>query len=269
MDAAASDPFFLDWGSSVNVNEDLRRTIRAEIEDIESDINKLQSSVKKEEKDSNQLTKDVAHARAEMMNLSRGATDDRDDSVMNEQIQMRLKDSLNAEVVAIVTPSRNPDSNNTSSRDASDVSPIPAMGSEDDSNERHLEKYLTKCAAEIKSLTTTMQQRKMSLDEYKAKLASIQNEINNVGNQIDRDQKTQSTWSEDVHDKTRELDIEKQRFRCVKEAIQRARKLNGHHAQSLADDVRILVFFSLFIRSFVHSILFLYIPIYFATFLPL
>jgi peptidoglycan hydrolase CwlO-like protein len=256
MEAAASDPFFLDWGSSVNVNEDLRRTIRNEIEGIESDINSLQSNVKVEEKMSSQLTKDFAHARAELMNLSRGATDDRDNSIMNEQIQMRLRDSLMMEVVSVITPPASPEEKSSSSISSSppssstspssdidpQTSPVPVQkhqgsNDNDNSNERHLGKYLSKCAIEVKELSTMLQKKKANIEEYKTKLSTIQYEIQTIVNQSDRDQKTQKTWSDDVDEKRREFDIEKQRIRCGKEAIQRARKLNGHHAQRLANDV--------------------------------
>ena len=250
MDAAASDPFILDWGSSVNVNEDLRRTIRAEIEEIETDIKTLQSNVKVEERISNQLTKDFAHVRTELMNLSRGAVDDRDNSIMNEQIQMRLRESLMMEVVSVITPPSSPDnalpSNDHDSTNHHTESPVTISttvqqesGSSNYSNERHLGRYLSKCAVEVKSLSASMDKKKASLEEDKSKLASIQYNINNIVNQIDGDQKTLNTWSEDVDQKRRELDVEKQRVRCVKDAIQRARKLNGQHAQRLANDVRI------------------------------
>ena len=255
MEAAASDPFFLDWGSSVNVNEDLRRTIRTEIEVIETEVNSLQSNVRAEEKTSAQLTRDFAHARVELMNLSRGATDDRDNSIMNEQIQMRLKDSLMMEVVSVITPPSSPDDKTTSTSIGLDsssspdqqLSPITTQESNGNGNrngnstERHLGKYLSKCADEVKSLTTSMKRKKMNLEDSKSKLSSIQYQINNIDNQINKDKKTQDTWNDDVDEKRRGLDIEKQRFRCVKNAIQRARKLNGHHAQQLANDVSLFV----------------------------
>ncbi len=241
MDNTSSDPFFLDWGSSVNVNEDLRRTIRAEIEDIESDIQKLHSNVKAEEKVSNQLTKDFCHARNELMNLSRGATDDRDNSIMNEQIQMRLRESLTTEVVAVISPPSSPGDKADSTPRLADESMSPITTTNRESNEssaeRHLGKYLANCAAEVKSLSTSMKRKKSSVEEYNEKIDSIQYEINNIGNQYERDQKTQSTWNEDIRTKTREADTEKKRSRSVREAIQRARKLNGHHAQTLAEDV--------------------------------
>ncbi len=242
MDAAASDPFFLDWGSSVNVNEDLRRTIRTEIEGIDSDIKTLQSNVRQEEKISAQLTKDFAHARAELVNLSRGATDDRDNSIMNEQIQLRLRDSLMTEVVSVITPTTSPEKKSqpttaNSFEEDEQMSPVGIQHSEDNTNERHLGKYLSKRAAEVKSLTTSMQEKKSSLEDYKSKLATIQYEIDTVVNQLGRDQKTQNTWSDDADEKRREFDVEKQRIRCVKDAIQRARKLNGQHAQRLANEV--------------------------------
>lgn len=235
--SAATDPFFLDWGSSVNVNEDLRRTIRAEIEGIDSDIQKLQSNVKAEEKICNQLTKDFCYARNELMNLGRGATDDRDNSTMNEQIQMRLHDSLMTEIVSVITPPTTPD-------EKSSISPsddiIPNMKKDDYSNERHLGKYLTKCSSEVKTLSTSIQKKKADYEDCESKLTSVQLDINNILNQIDRDQKTQDSWSDDVHEKTREFDSEKQRIQRVKDSIKRARNLNAHHAQRLANDVSII-----------------------------
>ncbi len=253
-----ADPFFLDWGSSVNVNEDLRRSIRNEINEIDYDISHLQSNVKAEEKTSHQLTKDFAHARAELMNLSRGATDDRDNSMMNEQIQLRLRDSLLTEVVSVITPPTSPcdksddDDVVAVGMDQRESSPIitviPAHPPQDKSpsspfdcsNERHLGKYLSKCAAKVKLITSSMKEKKSNLEESESKLSSLQFEIDTLLTQISREQKTQSTWNDDVDEKKKERNVEKQRLRSVKDAIQRARKLNGQYAQRLANDVSLI-----------------------------
>ena len=184
------------------------------------------------------------------MNLSRGATDDRDNSIMNEQIQLRLRDSLMIEIASVVTPSNSPDDKgeNAISSSSSEkhgmvddhddaTSPIPTQESVDYSNERHLGKYLTKCAIDVKGLSKSMKQKKLNLDECQSKLESMEYEINNILAQIERDQKFSNSWSDEVDEKRRELDIELQRMRCAKDAIQRARKLNGSHAQRLANDV--------------------------------
>jgi len=193
--------------------------------------------------------KDLAHARAELLNLSRGAADDRDNSVMNEQIQMRLRESLMTEVVAVITPPSSPDESKGSPSNVMDIdtssddngsSPDVVQESNDNSNERHLGKYLTKCANEVKELSTAMKNKKMKLEECKSNVLAIKYEFNAISNRIERDQKTQNKWSDEVDEKRRELDIEKQRNRCVKESIQRARKLNGDHAQRLADDSKTL-----------------------------
>ena len=117
-DASVSEPL-ISWGSSVNVNEDLRRSIRSEIEALDADIDTIQGNIKNEDRISAQLAKDFAHSHAEMVQLRRSAADELDSAMMREQVRTRLKASLRSElmsptsVVVVVSPSNDDDSMNT------------------------------------------------------------------------------------------------------------------------------------------------------------
>ncbi len=100
--STTDEPFFLDWGSSVNVNDDLRHTIQSEIETIHIDITNLNNNIKQEQRTSSQLSRDYSHAQSELIHLSRGANDERDNAIMNEEILSRLKSSSLKEVIGVV-----------------------------------------------------------------------------------------------------------------------------------------------------------------------
>ena len=254
---ATSDPFFLDWGSSVNVNEDLTRTIQSEILTIEKDIRSLDNSIRAEGKTSVQFGRDFSHSQAELINLARGAKDDRDNAAMSEQIQMRLSDSLSREVVAVISPSSDCDSRKESRvhqrrqhgdttctqqtggnvGDADTATPMGLFQYGNSRAELGLAEAVKKRAQDVKKLKHSIQAKKESLQNCKAKLAEVKYQLENANNRIVRDQKNQATWNDEVDMKRKENDAEKQRVRSAKEALYKARKNIGEYTHQHTNDV--------------------------------
>jgi len=229
MDSAASDPFFLNWGSSVNVNEDLRRGIRTDIEEIESSIKILQSNIRSEDKSEFQLTKDFSHAYGELLNLRRFAGDDLDNSTMNAQIQMRLRESLATEFLAVISPP------SLSNSDSTPIAPQDCGNGENSVNERNLGRYIGNCSDIVTILKDSIRNESEIIEDYKAKLSSLKYNIDSIQSRVEREVKTQSSLNREVDVQRKDWEAEKQRIRGVKESIQQARKQSGHYAQMIAD----------------------------------
>jgi len=84
MDSAPADLLF--FGTSVDLNDDLRRTIRTEIDQIEQSTSIVSSQAKSEERSFGQLSKDLTRARNEMMEFQRGGSDYREEAMMNDEV---------------------------------------------------------------------------------------------------------------------------------------------------------------------------------------
>jgi hypothetical protein len=97
------DPFILDFGTSVNVNEDLRRTLRMEIQLLDNSIGQRKAILQEEASTEAQFQKDLRHAHSEMLNLSRGASDQLENARVHASFLMSLERQLNTEIVECIT----------------------------------------------------------------------------------------------------------------------------------------------------------------------
>jgi hypothetical protein len=247
-----SDPFFLDWGSSVNVNEDLRRSIQSEINSLDQEIRHLDNSISKEEKISSQLRKDYSHAQAELINLRRGACDEKDNAAMNEQIQMRLAESLQKELVEVLSKSSSrpaiPPSTNAAvsasagdhhSKDRStDPQGILVQG---DSCENYdsksavtdlpMKEYIEKRMGDIENLKGKIHSKRNSLDGCRSNLTELQFQLAQANEHVAQEQKHQGVWNNEIEVITKEYDTEKQRIKNIKDSLSNSRKNVGDWTQ--------------------------------------
>ena len=243
---------FLSWGSSVNLNEDLRRTIRGEIDEIESSISSLQTNVQGEEKIATQLIKDLSHAKTEITNLRRGAADDLDNAIINEQIRSRLGETLKNEVIAVVVSP----SNSSIEFDGGSVEGSEILTLQDDLNDspndqehpfihkigkkkESLNTYLSQNNETVKKLSQIIKDEVQSIQEIQEKGRLVENEENMILRRIKDDDLTNAAAvvERDVVAKKREKEKEKIRVFNLKETIQRSRKRCGDFAREIAENV--------------------------------
>ncbi len=234
MDPEA-DPFLLDWGSSLNVNEDLRRTIQSEISAIDKEIRSLDDSVRKEQKVSTQSRRDFSYAQAELVQLARGAGDDEDNAAMNEQIQMRLSDTLQNEIIPVVSSSRDSSENQTPVLDDSDSSNESSFmshirGSRPDTLDAGMPD-IAKRARDVRQLKHAIQAKNELFEACKSKAAEEKYKLDFIKARLVREQKNQVAWNEDREVKRRENESEKMRFRSAKESLYKARKITAEHTE--------------------------------------
>ena len=248
---AASDPFLLDWGSSLHVNEDLRRSIQSEISSIDKTNASLDKSIRTEQKIAAQSRRDFSYAQAELIQLNRSAGDEEDNAVVNEQIQHRLSDTLRKEIVDVLSPVERREkgegvdavgggdggdpmevdrSSDTSATDAHTHTHVHTDTDNGASREVGVTE-VAKRAQEIQALKAAIQTKKESLENFKAKEAELKYLLESTAARLAREQKNETTWKHDVEVKRKENDSEKERYRCGKEALYRARKNTGEYTQ--------------------------------------
>jgi hypothetical protein len=88
------DPFLLDFGTSVNITEELHRELRVEIQDIVQRISSSETNVEKEKRISKSLQQDLSYAKVEMTNLARGTHDRLEDAEFHASFLNGLETSL-------------------------------------------------------------------------------------------------------------------------------------------------------------------------------
>jgi hypothetical protein len=99
----SADPFILDFGTSVNVNEDLRRTLRIEIQMLDDSIGQRKAILHEEASTEAQFQKDLGHTHSEMQSLSRGASDQLENARVHATLLMTLERQLHSEIIECVT----------------------------------------------------------------------------------------------------------------------------------------------------------------------
>lgn len=236
-ETSVSEPL-LSWGSSVNVNEDLRRSIRKEIEDVDESIDTLQSNIKNEDRTSTQLAKDFAHARTEMVQLRRGAADKLDGETMKDQVRHRLKASLRSELMSptsVVSSSHSTlesSSQEGKETDASGKDKPPAT----------LGAYLQQRANELKVLASFIAKEKEFLMQSKAEKDDLEHQTETILGRIEAGkllEELEASKKESAY-RSEEYDKEERHKRATKEAVQKVRAQSGHYAQQIADQVSIV-----------------------------
>lgn len=238
MDMDGTDAAFIDFGSCVNVNDELRRTIQSETTEIDNQIKTLQASIATEESTWTQLNKDYTHALQEMIDLSRGAAENQDNALVKEQIQLKLKECLQEQQKILTCPELEDDdsaidSNELDSEEREKFSDTLENVHRNVSMKLHAEKS----AAEIKRIAGSIKESKESKAHVLAQCADIQYQLDALSNTIERDQKSVTTWNQDVAKEMRENGILKERKKNTMEILQKTRVRMGENTQQYTNAV--------------------------------
>jgi hypothetical protein len=229
---ACSDPFLLDFGTSVNVNEDLRRSIRAEIHELEDNVVALKGSTKSEERTQAQRKQDLAHAHTEMSNLSRGAADQLDNAGVHSSIVQRLEESLNVELVKS-TGLRSSSSEGAVDRNGSEG--LNAAGAPCKNSD-----IVKETTDTMKKIGSSIREASESVDRAVAEKKVLEDATRSIYDAVAAEKLPtvleKATCEMEIRKK--DTETEEQRQRAMKAAIQQTRARCGTHAQKVADNVR-------------------------------
>lgn len=237
MDTDLTDPLFIDFGSSVNVNDELRRTLQNETIEIDNAIKSLHSSITVEEGTFAQLNKDYSHALSEMFHLSRRAEENQDNAIVKEQIQMRLKECLKEQERFLASPELD-DTEEENSDGKNERKGLSKNGLKCISMTMHAQES----AAELSSIARSIRTFSEKKAEYMANYADAQCQLDALNSRINREQKNSNTWNQDVAKEMREYSILKEKKNHVLSALQRTRSKLGENTQQYTNQVRFLSF---------------------------
>ena len=230
----------LSWGSSVNISEDLRRTIRAECEHLDASIAAVTSQTNAESRKTQSLAKDLKFSEREMRDLARGGNEEVEGCIMNGTVCARMKDQLQSEVGRLlyadsVSPrSTAVDENNLGQKCTTNVD--DAAQNQSDGLDT-LTSYLAGRKAEFASLAAQHKEKAVAIHNIQAQTKEIDKWTQSCFDRISGEHllKERSAMSDEVDGKKRELSGEKSKMRSMLEQVQRSRTRSGEHAQQIAD----------------------------------
>ena len=227
----STDSMLLSWGSSVNVCEDSRRTIRQEVDRIDSDIANLHGKTKSEDRVSSQVIKDLSHARAEMYNYRRGAADILDNATMNDQVRARLMESLKADLlIPLRKTSMSSDKNHSSSEDI----PLDLSINQQSTNAMSfLEKRM------YMDILQAATEKMKNVREIKCQKHTLLEKMNKIHSRMLQDnlENNCAESKQIMSNQAIETENEERRMRTIKIAVHEGRNKCGSHAQDIADRV--------------------------------
>ena len=238
----------LSWGSSVNVCEELRHQIRLEIDKVDADIFSLKHDLDNERKSSNQLFTDLSSARSEMQNLRRESTDQYENAIVNEQIQLKMEESLRKELVHVVSPLTSPHSISNDFTSGTSLDSNSISSNNDTAQESHLV-MLSRIKREIKQAKNHIHHDIAEVNEIFSKKDQISHEFMTTWEKINSTEfeRLKNEAIMEVNRRQNENEKEMKNVRLTKEAIHRARQQCGEFTQQIVEMVSIIRVFHLFL----------------------
>lgn len=236
------DPFLLDFGTSINVTEDLRREIRSEIQEIDAKIAKGTQSHQQEQRAQKQLLQDLQHNFCEMRNLSRGAADRLEDAQVHSSFLSGLDTTLHADLARSTGVLPECRKSPVSVLDTSVVtSPSDASKEQEKSSPSKTNQEVLKEKEELfKQLFQSIQEQTKQGNELRNQnqkwVIKTQQTLERIQSEgleavLEQTQQKNQHAQVDVHN-------ESQRREQLVAKVQSVRSQCGKHAQQLADKVR-------------------------------
>jgi ElaB/YqjD/DUF883 family membrane-anchored ribosome-binding protein len=232
----------LDFGTSVNVNEDLRHSIKNEIIELDTSVGTHKIAIKSEERVFGQVKLDLSHAFAEMGNLSRGAADQLDKAGVHESIATRLEETFKVELVQ---------STAGSGAGAGASSDGTVLVEEKENAQEAAEKSLKNKNKEVirikteflKNIGVIYRQTIQFVDTAAVDLEALEDETIMIVDRIDSEKLEGiiDMGGKETEIRKKDVENELQRMRAMKAALQQTRTRCGTHAQHVADHVRLAI----------------------------
>ena len=239
-DTTAVFPTELDFGASVDIQDEMCRTIKAECDEIDRSASIAQTAVKNEERTLNQLSKDYGCAKNEMASLRRDGGDILDEETMTDDIRRGFKEQFEKEVLPHVTASNN--DNDGGDDDAALVSEDEGGNNEDRHGTKRVYchgKFIARKNSELKAKKAAMVATAQEIKSGSKNIQAVDDETANILQMIETRglDATKGQGERAIAQLQREVEVENQRNRGVKEAIQAARANSGVNAQTIAEKV--------------------------------
>jgi chromosome segregation ATPase len=228
----SSDPFLLEFGSSVSVNEDLYRELHKSCQGLDSSLQHTDQEIQRAIRTDGLLKKDLGHATAEMTRIARDCAEEVDSIAINRHTRAQLLHQFENSFMRIIDPQRFYDRNNVEEEKG------------EDSNVRNGERKETVCTfLHVLSQTRMMlqnsaasnQENNQILSQIQSDLKETSQNISSAEERIRSLEKSRDEAQTEKHARARELNSENQRQMSIKDACHRARHRCGEHAKELVD----------------------------------
>lgn len=225
------DPFLLDFGTSVNVNEDLRREIRAEILDLDEKMASTRNDLKKEETVEATLNSTSSSCHREMFDYSRKVSEQLDTTSVFFNIANDHQKTLRDEF-AVYTPPHpvTPGTSNLNppyvTDDESTANPVLSNQDVLRGLSDRFEKTTSSMKAEEREIDRVVEEKKA----VKAKTTMTLERMENDDLPAQLDTKRQEDKLVQA-----EIDKENTRKKATNAATQKSRVKSGEYAQIVAD----------------------------------
>eukprot|EP00573_Skeletonema_grethae_P009081 CAMPEP_0201696758 /NCGR_PEP_ID=MMETSP0578-20130828/8314_1 /ASSEMBLY_ACC=CAM_ASM_000663 /TAXON_ID=267565 /ORGANISM="Skeletonema grethea, Strain CCMP 1804" /LENGTH=583 /DNA_ID=CAMNT_0048182787 /DNA_START=48 /DNA_END=1799 /DNA_ORIENTATION=+ len=238
--SSSSFPNELDFGASVDIQDEMCRTIKSECDEIDRSASIAQTAVKNEERTLHQLSKDYSCAKNEMASLRRDGGDILDEETMTDDIRRGFKEQFESEIVPHVTAS-NTDGDED---DAALVSEDEGANNEDHHGTKRVYahgKFLARKNSELKAKKASMVATAQEIKSGFKNIQAVDDEAANILQMIETRglDAAKGQGERTIAQLQREVEVENQRNRGVKEAIQAARANSGVNAQTIAEKAKL------------------------------
>jgi chromosome segregation ATPase len=250
--AASSDPFFLEFGSSVSVNEDLYREIHNEVRQLEASTQKTHQEIKTESRTQLHLAKDYAHATNEMKMLSRNTAEAVEEAVMNQETRVQLAEQFRTGLVDQIRPENEfDDQNDNMNVDGLDGTKRKAKPQDGEGAQNHqsllsLSEVVVKATKDLEEAMATSHKLRDSVDAIAAEKREIEEETFVIQQRLGPTSELTNMLGEakeELEARRLELEAEDQRVESLKEACHQSRTKCTEYATELVDQVRRLAVF--------------------------
>eukprot|EP00934_Nitzschia_sp_Nitz4_P005973 Nitzschia sp. Nitz4//scaffold38_size140716//100264//101959//NITZ4_003156-RA/size140716-snap-gene-0.148-mRNA-1//1//CDS//3329550105//5963//frame0 len=234
-----NDPYLMDFGTSVSVNEDLHRVIRGEIQDLDDSIGAVGIEVKREETVGRQLRQDLSHSLVEIQNLRRGANDQKDHVQAHTTFLDGLRNTLQATMIgpsgrtirgSLVFEQR--EHNGSSSNQ-----PVGKADQTSYSKHDSTKAVIKSCENKFQSLSGNVKQVSNDMKTLVQEQRNVSMQIRTIQERIETEnlQSLLVSNRKEAEDEHRELNTMRQAIATIQADLIQMRTQGGANAQRLAD----------------------------------
>lgn len=236
--STSADPFLLEFGSSVSVNEDLYRELHKSCQGLDASLQHTEQEIQRAIRTDGLLKKDLGHATAEMTRLSRDCAEEVDSIAINRHTRMQLLHQFRNSFIRIIDPQRFHDRNNMEEEEGGDANVDNAERKETICTFLHV---LSQTRMILQNSAKNNEETKQNLSQIKSDLKETSQNISSAEERIRSLEKARDEAQKEKHSRARELNAETQRQMSIKDACHRSRHLCGEHAKELVELARLLM----------------------------
>mmetsp|Transcript_19154 Transcript_19154/g.27262 ORF Transcript_19154/g.27262 Transcript_19154/m.27262 type:complete len:553 (-) Transcript_19154:172-1830(-) len=232
----SSDPFLLEFGSSVSVNEDLSRELHKSCQGLDASMQNTNQEIQRASRTDCLLKKDLGHATAEMTKLARDCAEEVDAITINRHTRTHLLHQFQTTFVRAIDPKRLHASNNNEEERAENA----IENTRKEVHERtkivfSFAQVLSQNQTALQNFTLANRQNNQKLSETRSYRKEISQNSVHIEECIASSEKARDEAQVEKHARTRELNVETQRLMSLKDACHRSRNRCGQNAKDLAE----------------------------------